>query len=68
MMRVKFLAGLAFLSLCLLAYAAIGPITDLRTVNADIQPDGFTRPAVLVEGTFPGPLIKGHKVILVQPF
>lgn len=44
--------------------AAIGPITDLPIVNANIQPDGFTRPAVLAGGTFPGPIIKGNKVAL----
>nr|ALE66819.1 laccase C [Antrodiella faginea] len=40
---------------------AIGPITDLRIVNADISPDGFTRPAVLANGIFPGPVITGKK-------
>ncbi|KAK7687294.1 Laccase [Cerrena zonata] len=41
--------------------AAIGPVTDLHIVNKDITPDGFERPTVLAEGTFPGPLIKGNK-------
>ncbi|OBZ73752.1 Laccase-1 [Grifola frondosa] len=41
-------------------YAGIGPVTDLHIVNADIAPDGYTRAAVLAEGTFPGPLITGN--------
>lgn len=45
--------------------AAIGPVADLRIVNKNIAPDGFTRPAVLAGGTFPGPLIKGKKVRLL---
>lgn len=61
-MGLRFLAGLVSLSLGLRAHAAIGPVTDLHITNANIQPDGFTRPAVLAEGTFPGPLIKGNKV------
>ncbi|KAI0072148.1 laccase [Panus rudis PR-1116 ss-1] len=43
------------------AHAAIGPIADLHIINADIAPDGFSRPAVLAGGTFPGPLIVGQK-------
>ena len=65
-MGFKLLAGLVFLSLSLRARAAIGPVTDLHIVNAPIQPDGFTRPAVLAEGKFPGPLIKGNKVCFLR--
>ncbi|TDL19075.1 laccase [Rickenella mellea] len=34
---------------------------DLNIVNANISPDGFSRSAVLAEGTFPGPLLTGNK-------
>ena len=56
-MSFKSFAGLVILSLSLQAHAAIGPVTDLHIVNANIQPDGFTRPAVLAEGTFPVTLV-----------
>ncbi|KAF8237984.1 laccase 2 precursor [Tricholoma matsutake] len=47
-------------------YAAIGPFADLYIVNKNIQPDGYSRSAVLAGGTpesasFPGPLIRGVK-------
>ncbi|KAA1477977.1 Cu-oxidase-domain-containing protein [Dentipellis sp. KUC8613] len=44
-----------------MAFASIGPITDLHIVNSPISPDGFLRDAVVAEGTFPGPIIKGKK-------
>nr|WGJ61553.1 laccase 12 precursor [Cerrena unicolor] len=47
------------LSLSLVAFAAIGPVADLHIVDASVAPDGFSRPAVLAGGTFPGPLITG---------
>ncbi|TDL26555.1 laccase [Rickenella mellea] len=34
---------------------------DLQIVDATISPDGFTRPAVLAGGTFPGPVLKANK-------
>nr|5E9N_A Chain A, Laccase 2 [Steccherinum murashkinskyi] len=40
--------------------AQIGPVTDLHITNANISPDGFSRPAVLAGGTFPGPTIAGN--------
>ncbi|KAG6909504.1 hypothetical protein DXG01_017061 [Tephrocybe rancida] len=43
------------------ANAAIGPISDLVISNKVISPDGFSRSAVLAGGTFPGPVITGHK-------
>ncbi|KAF7798560.1 hypothetical protein EIP86_009782 [Pleurotus ostreatoroseus] len=43
------------------ALAGIGPVTDFHIVNAAVSPDGFSRQAVLAEGTFPGPLITGNK-------
>lgn len=60
----KFFPAFMLLGLSSTVNAAIGPITDLPIVNANIQPDGFTRPAVLAGGTFPGPIIKGNKVAL----
>ena len=42
---------------------SIGPVADLPIVNKEIAPDGFSRAAVLAGGTFPGPLIVGHKVV-----
>lgn len=50
------------LSLSALSLAAIGPVTDLTIVNADVSPDGIERAAVLANGQFPGPLITGNKV------
>lgn len=44
---------------------AIGPVTDLHIVNAEILPDGFSRPAVLADGQFPGPLITGNKACAI---
>ncbi|KAF8888308.1 laccase-5 [Infundibulicybe gibba] len=40
---------------------AIGPSTTLHVANKDIQPDGFTRSAVLVSGQYPAPLIQANK-------
>nr|ALE66817.1 laccase A [Antrodiella faginea] len=60
-MAFKLTVSFLLLGLSLSARAAIGPVADLKIVNANIQPDGFTRPAVLAGGTFPGPLIKGNK-------
>nr|QMP96875.1 laccase A precursor [Cerrena sp.] len=53
--------GSVTLGLVLGAFGAIGPVTDLKIVNRDIAPDGFTRPAVLAGGSFPGSLITGQK-------
>ena len=46
---------------------AVGPIVTLPIVNADVTPDGYTRQAVLADGTFPGPLISGNKVGIRHP-
>nr|VWO98855.1 AA_TRNA_LIGASE_II domain-containing protein [Ganoderma boninense] len=54
-------AVLVALKLALNTRAAIGPVTDLTITNADLAPDGFTRPAVAVDGMSPGPLIVGQK-------
>ncbi|KAJ7100474.1 yellow laccase [Mycena epipterygia] len=40
---------------------SLGPIANLPIVNKHIAPDGFSRSTVLAGGTFPGPLITGHK-------
>ena len=47
------------------AMAAIGPVTDLQIVNADVAPDGFTRSAVLSDGVVDTNLITGQKVGLI---
>ncbi|KAI0027662.1 laccase [Vararia minispora EC-137] len=51
------------LSLVLSAHTSLAATvsTTLTISNADITPDGFTRPAVLVNGVFPGPTIFGNK-------
>ncbi|KAI0666083.1 laccase B [Trametes maxima] len=49
------------LSLSHAAYGAVGPVADLTISNADVSPDGISRAAVLMNGVFPGPLIKGNK-------
>ncbi|KAI0640620.1 laccase B [Trametes meyenii] len=49
------------LSLSHAVYGAVGPVADLTISNADVSPDGISRAAVLVNGVFPGPLIKGNK-------
>ena len=61
-------AAFAVVGLSATALAAIGPVTDLHIVNADIAPDGISRAAVLAGGTFPGPLIVGNKVTLSTTF
>ncbi|KAJ7257197.1 laccase [Mycena haematopus] len=43
------------------ARAAVGPTTSLEIVNKRISPDGYPRSAVLADGIFPGPLIKGNQ-------
>ncbi|KAF7288968.1 Laccase 1 [Mycena indigotica] len=42
------------------ALGAIGPVADLRIVNAQVAPDGFARSAVTAGGTIPGPIIKAN--------
>ncbi|KAH9998721.1 laccase [Russula vinacea] len=41
--------------------ASIGPTATLPIVNEQVAPDGFSRPATLAGGTFPGPIISGTK-------
>ncbi|KAG6863970.1 hypothetical protein C0991_001496, partial [Blastosporella zonata] len=58
--------GTRFLSLYALsvvatAYASIGPVGTLPIANAQIAPDGFSRPVVLAGSAFPGPAILGKK-------
>ncbi|PCH44577.1 laccase [Wolfiporia cocos MD-104 SS10] len=58
---LRILSTVVALTAPLTALAAIGPITSLDIVNVDINPDGFTRQAVLADGVFPGPIISGNK-------
>ncbi|KAA1466931.1 laccase 1 [Dentipellis sp. KUC8613] len=44
-----------------MAFASIGPVTDLHITNTELAPDGFLRDTVVAEGVFPGPIIKGNK-------
>nr|CAI56705.1 Lac2 protein [Phlebia radiata] len=63
-MRFTALAATLLSSLLSEVYATnsgIGPVTDLRISNAVVSPDGFSRDAVVVQGQFPSPLIKGNK-------
>ena len=55
------LAAFATLGLTV-AVNATRTVTSLQIVNRNISPDGFLRPTVLANGTFPGPVISGHKV------
>ncbi|KAF5326107.1 hypothetical protein D9611_000581 [Ephemerocybe angulata] len=61
------LAFLFFLfQLVVVALAAIGPVADVHIANKIIQPDGFSRSAVLAGASastlsFPGPVIRGWK-------
>ena len=57
-----FLAALGVITTISAQNIAIGPVTDLAVVNAEVNLDGFPRQAVLAGGTFPGPIIKGNKV------
>lgn len=59
MVYSSFGSALAALSL---AFSASAISTELVIVNAEVSPDGFARQGVLANGTFPGPIIKGHKV------
>ncbi|KAF6749971.1 laccase 2 precursor [Ephemerocybe angulata] len=48
------------------ALGAIGPVANVHIANQNVQPDGFTRSAVLAGAsasslTFPGPVIRGWK-------
>ncbi|KAJ7153885.1 laccase 1 [Mycena crocata] len=55
-------APLIALGLVSLAGAvSIGPTADIRIINANVSPDGFTRSAVLANGLVPGPTIVGKK-------
>lgn len=66
MLHTLSFSALTLLGFIAEAYAAIGPVADLHIVNKNLAPDGFTRPTVLAGGTFPGPLIKGNKVLVSE--
>ncbi|KAG6917875.1 Acyl-coenzyme A oxidase 2 [Tephrocybe rancida] len=62
---MRFSASL-YLALLSVAYAAVGPTTNVFIVNKVLAPDGFNRTGVLAGSTatnaaFPGPLITGNK-------
>lgn len=65
MVTLNFLSATALtvLSLWKGVHAQIGPIASLSISNRNIAPDGYNRAAVLAGGTFPGPLIRGNKVL-----
>ncbi|KAJ7054292.1 Cupredoxin, partial [Mycena amicta] len=52
--------SLVALSLFAPSLAAIGPRADVKLVNANVAPDGFTRSAVTANGVIPGPLITAN--------
>ncbi|KAJ7064361.1 laccase [Mycena amicta] len=52
--------SLVALSLFAPSLAAIGPRADVKLVNANVAPDGFTRSAVTANGIIPGPLITAN--------
>ncbi|KAF9445939.1 multicopper oxidase [Macrolepiota fuliginosa MF-IS2] len=58
-------SGLKISTLFLCAAAAlaktIGPVATITLANKDISPDGFTRPASLINGVHPGPVITANK-------
>ncbi|KAF9441138.1 multicopper oxidase [Macrolepiota fuliginosa MF-IS2] len=57
--RLKF-SALLFCATTALA-DTIGPVTTITLANKDIGPDGFTRPASLINGEHPGPVITVNK-------
>ena len=59
---LKLLSTLSILFTCSLA-SSVGTVGDLTISDKDIAPDGYTRAAVVVNNQFPGPLVKGNKVI-----
>lgn len=44
------------------AWVPVGPKALLHISNANISPDGIDRPAIVVNGQHPGPLIRATKV------
>ncbi|KAH8093244.1 laccase 1 [Cristinia sonorae] len=61
MARLHLTSTFVALAFTLGALAGIGPVTDLHITNAQVNPDGQPRDAVLAGNTFPGPLITGNK-------
>ena len=55
--------ALSFAFARLAAGITVGPVGDMVITNGDVTPDGFTRAAVLVNGTVPGPVVVGNKVL-----
>ncbi|KAH9897825.1 laccase [Cubamyces lactineus] len=61
MSKFHSLLSFVLVSLVSVAYAGIGPVTDLTISNAEVSPDGYAREAVVVNGVTPAPLITGQK-------
>ena len=56
------LITIAATSVAIASSTHLGPVTNLRIVNTEISPDGYSRQAVLANGVFPAPLIVARKV------
>ncbi|TFK34056.1 laccase [Crucibulum laeve] len=54
-------SSLVVLSVLSAVNAFIGPAANMVVSNARISPDGFPRDAIVVGGTFPGPVVRGLK-------
>ncbi|EJF61592.1 laccase [Dichomitus squalens LYAD-421 SS1] len=61
MANSPFLLSFITILFAVFAIAGIGPNADLIISNANIAPDNFPRPAIVMNGVFPGPLITGNK-------
>ncbi|KAJ7642060.1 laccase 1 [Roridomyces roridus] len=59
--RLLQLLHLALLSAPSLGVTVLGPVTELHLTNKVIAPDGFERSSIVVDGTFPGPIIAANK-------
>ncbi|KAJ2913650.1 hypothetical protein MD484_g6750, partial [Candolleomyces efflorescens] len=55
------LLGRPMLTLGATTVSTIGPTSTMTVSNVPIQPDGFPRPAAVVNGIHPGPLIVAQK-------
>lgn len=62
MANLRLLSVIIALSLSFDALAAIGPTGNLTISNGNVNPDGYSRSAVLIGGSTPGPLVQGNMV------
>ncbi|KAI0924510.1 hypothetical protein AcW1_006623 [Taiwanofungus camphoratus] len=60
MANLRLLSVIIALSLSFDALAAIGPTGNLTISNGNVNPDGYSRSAVLIGGSTPGPLVQGN--------